>query len=144
MSEYQHLKDQFDETAARQKAQQEAPLREEIAALKAEVGRLSGLRPKYPPMQPDGEGMPRYGLRWNGPTTPVAVPMDDGYWTPWHLAQGALAAVVSCHHMGEERPAWSAWPARGTTTTPPSAASPRSRPSWSGWPPSATKPCGSR
>ena len=53
-------------------------------------------------MQPDGEWMPRYGLRWNGPTTPVAVPMDDGYWTPWHLAQGALAAVVSCHQMGTD------------------------------------------
>lgn len=71
-------------------------------ALKAEVERLSGLRPKWPPMQPDGEWMPRYGLRWNGPTTPVAVPMDDGYWTPWHLAQGALAAVVSCHQMGTD------------------------------------------
>ena len=34
--------------------------------------------------------LPRYGLRWNGPTDPVSVPMDDGYWTPWHLAQAQI------------------------------------------------------
>ena len=35
---------------------------------------------------PEGEGMPRYGLHWDGPTKPLSVPMDCGYWTPWHLA----------------------------------------------------------
>lgn len=29
----------------------------------------------------------RYGLLWQGPETPVSVPMPDGYWTPWHVAQ---------------------------------------------------------
>jgi hypothetical protein len=43
-------------------------------------------RPMLPPFPPEGEGMPRYGLRWNGPTKPLSAPMDDGYWTPWHLA----------------------------------------------------------
>lgn len=56
MSEYQHLKDQFDEISARQKAKQEAPLREEIAALTRRVDELNN----------------------------------------------AHAAVVSCHHMGED------------------------------------------
>lgn len=32
--------------------------------------------------------LPRYGIRWNGPQGPIAVPMPDGYWTPWHLATG--------------------------------------------------------
>lgn len=30
--------------------------------------------------------LPRYGIKWRGPEEPVAVPMPDGYWTPWHLA----------------------------------------------------------
>lgn len=55
-------------------------------ALRAEVELLKGLRPDLPPRPPEGDGLPRYGLRWNGPGNPLAVPMDDGYWTPWHLA----------------------------------------------------------
>lgn len=55
--------------------------------LKAEVERLKGLQPDFPPRPPDGDGLPRYGLRWNGPQQPLAVPMTDGYWTPWHLAE---------------------------------------------------------
>lgn len=51
-----------------------------------ECERLRGLLPEMPPMPPEGSGLPRYGLRWNGPQQPLAVPMDDGYWTPWHLA----------------------------------------------------------
>lgn len=39
--------------------------------------------------------MKRYGIKWNGPTSPLAVPMDDGYWTPWHEAQAQLAAVTA-------------------------------------------------
>ena len=46
--------------------------------------------PVLPPYPPDGEGMPRYGLQWNGPTNPLSVPMDDGYWTPWHLANAEV------------------------------------------------------
>lgn len=55
--------------------------------LRAENDRLEGLRPESPPRPPDGDGLPRYGLRWNGPQQPLAVPMVDGYWTPWHLAE---------------------------------------------------------
>lgn len=58
----------------------------EIDQLKAENERLSGLKPEAPPRLSGGNGLPRYGLRWNGPQQPIAVPMDDGYWTPWHLA----------------------------------------------------------
>jgi hypothetical protein len=58
----------------------------EIEQLKAENERLSGLTPEAPPRPPAGVGLPRYGLRWNGPQQPIAVPMEDGYWTPWHLA----------------------------------------------------------
>lgn len=62
-------------------------LKTERDALRAEVERLKGLRPEMPPYPPEGDGLPRYGLRWNGPGNPLAVPMDDGYWTPWHLAE---------------------------------------------------------
>ncbi|MFK3907933.1 hypothetical protein ACI2KD_07670 [Pseudomonas monteilii] len=58
----------------------------EIEQLRAENARLSGLKPEGPPRPPSDDGLPRYGLRWNGPQKPIAVPMDDGYWTPWHLA----------------------------------------------------------
>jgi hypothetical protein len=58
----------------------------EIDQLKAENKRLSGLKPEAPLRPPGGNSLPRYGLRWNGPQQPIAVPMDDGYWTPWHLA----------------------------------------------------------
>lgn len=58
-----------------------------VLALLAEIERLESLKPEWPPRPPDGEGLPRYGLRWNGPQQPLAVPMTDGYWTPWHLAE---------------------------------------------------------
>lgn len=58
-----------------------------ILALIAENERLQGLKPALPPRPPEGLGLPRYGLRWNGPDIPLAVQMDDGYWTPWHLAK---------------------------------------------------------
>ena len=57
-----------------------------LESLLAEIERLEGLRADAPPRPPEGDGLPRYGLRWNGPTSPVSVPRDDGYWTPWHLA----------------------------------------------------------
>lgn len=54
-----------------------------------EIERLQGIRPELPPRPPEGEALPRYGIRWNGPDEPLAVPMVDGYWTPWHLAARA-------------------------------------------------------
>lgn len=54
--------------------------------LRKENERLRGIKPELPPRPPLGYGLPRYGVRWNGPTEPLAVLMDDGYWTPWHLA----------------------------------------------------------
>jgi hypothetical protein len=35
----------------------------------------------------------RYGIEWTGPKTPIAVPMKDGHWTPWHLAQEGIAEL---------------------------------------------------
>jgi hypothetical protein len=57
-----------------------------LESLLAEIDRLKGLQPSLPPRPPEGYGLPRFGLRWNGPSNPLAVSMDDGYWTPWHLA----------------------------------------------------------
>ncbi len=53
--------------------------------------RLKGLQLELPPRPPAGDGLPRFGLRWNGPQQPLAVPMEDGYWTPWHLANNLVA-----------------------------------------------------
>ena len=64
-------------------------LEAERDALKREVERLQGIKPELPPREGRGEGLPRYGLRWNGPDRPVATPMDDGFWVPWHLAKAA-------------------------------------------------------
>ena len=36
----------------------------------------------------------RYGIRWNGPRQPIATPMADGYWTPWHLANDLLQKTI--------------------------------------------------
>ena len=54
--------------------------------LEQENERLKGIKPELPPYIDEGEGLPRYGLSWNGPTVPLTKPMGDGYWTPWHLA----------------------------------------------------------
>lgn len=64
----------------------------QVEQLEATCETLRGLKPDCPPRPPEGEGLPRYGLRWNGPSQPISVPMDDGYWTPWHLAAAALQA----------------------------------------------------
>lgn len=31
-----------------------------------------------------------YGIKWNGPREPIGTPMDDGYWTPWHIANAEV------------------------------------------------------
>ncbi|MCO6057358.1 hypothetical protein NG726_11820 [Pseudomonas sp. MOB-449] len=64
-----------------------------VAAKDAEIAQLRGLTPDLPPRPPEGFGLPRYGLRWNGPGQPLSVPFDDGYWTPWHLAQTDIEAL---------------------------------------------------
>lgn len=72
-----------------------AQLQERTEQLHAECETLRGLVPELPPRPPEGDGLPRYGLRWNGPGQPLTVPMDDGYWTPWHLADSARLAPGS-------------------------------------------------
>lgn len=68
--------------------------------LRAELEALRGLKPEIPLRPPHNNdasyqhpALPRYGLRWNGPGEPVSVPMDDGYWTPFHMALEALEAL---------------------------------------------------
>lgn len=63
-------------------------------ALQQQVEALRGLVPDMPPRPPEGDGLPRYGLRWNGPSQPLSVPMDDGYWTPWHLAYQQVESAL--------------------------------------------------
>lgn len=65
-------------------------LRNAAPAIIDEVERLRGIVPELPPRPPEGEGMPRYGIRWHGLDRPLAAKMDDGYWTPWHLANAEV------------------------------------------------------
>lgn len=58
----------------------------ELAGRDREIARLKGVKPELPLPSLDDEKLPRYGLRYNGPTEPLSTPFDDGYWTPWHLA----------------------------------------------------------
>lgn len=37
----------------------------------------------------------RYGLRWIGSDNAVIEPMDDGYWTPWHIAEAREAELLA-------------------------------------------------
>lgn len=87
------LMEQFDDADASTAYGADEETAAEIARLRAEVERLRGVQPKFPPMPPEGAGLPRYGLRWNGPTAPVAVPLPDGYWTPWHLAAARVETL---------------------------------------------------
>lgn len=75
-----------------------------IKELAAEVERLRGSTPELPPRPPFGSGLPRYGVRWNGDNKPITVPMDDGYWTPFHLAnQRALDAEKRADELEQAR-----------------------------------------
>lgn len=67
------------------------------------IDTLRGIKPEAPPRPPDGNGLPRYGLRWNGPGEPVSVPMDDGYWTPWHLTEMLRAQLAEAREIEELR-----------------------------------------
>jgi hypothetical protein len=60
----------------------------------------------FPPATPpreaqEGDKLPRYGVEWTGPKTPIAVPMPDGYWTPWHLVERKLETLR--HERDEAR-----------------------------------------
>lgn len=78
---------------------------DELVELRERVKVLEGLKPEFPPRPPELDpdapkvvGLPRYGLRWEGPAhglrQPLAVPMDDGYWTPWHIAAGVESSAT--------------------------------------------------
>lgn len=43
---------------------------------------------------PSNERLMRYGIKWNGPREPIATPMDDGYWTPWHVANDEIERLT--------------------------------------------------
>lgn len=36
----------------------------------------------------------RYGIEWQGPNLPIALPMPDGYWTPWHVAEAGIKSLA--------------------------------------------------
>lgn len=55
---------------------------------------------KLPPYPESGElrdilTLSRWGITWQGPENPICVPMNDGYWTPWHLAEKEIDALKS-------------------------------------------------
>lgn len=53
----------------------------------------------------DGSELPvleRYGIEWRGPHMPIALPMPDGYWTPWHIAEEALRCASERRPIADE------------------------------------------
>lgn len=58
-----------------------------VELLASEVRKLSEENNQPTPPAPE---LDRYGIQWNGPTEPLPVPMSDGYWTPWHIANDEL------------------------------------------------------
>jgi hypothetical protein len=74
----------------RERHQENLTLQAEVSQLKREVTALKGVEPKLPPRPPEGNALPRYGIKWNGDNTPITIPLNDGYWTPFHLAEKAL------------------------------------------------------
>ena len=61
-----------------------------MAQAAAEIERLKGMKPAPLDTPIPAGTIPRYMVRWNGPTEPLAVPSDDGYWTPWHVAHAEI------------------------------------------------------
>ena len=37
----------------------------------------------------------RYGLEWRGPKEFIPAEMDDGHWTPWHIAADKIEELDS-------------------------------------------------
>lgn len=66
---------------------QNTELRQQLQELQATVEQLKGIKPDIlDGFNLVGAKLPRYGIRWNGPSEPIAVAMPDGYWTPHHVA----------------------------------------------------------
>lgn len=57
--------------------------------------------PTLPPRPPVRERhsspspLTRWGIQWNGPEQAIALPIDDGYWTPWHVADELLRQALA-------------------------------------------------
>ncbi|PZR07103.1 MAG: hypothetical protein DI536_29030 [Archangium gephyra] len=66
---------------------------DELDAARKRLAVLEGITPELASATSEGE-LPRYSVRWNGPQLPLAVPMPDGYWTPWHLADEARVSSL--------------------------------------------------
>lgn len=49
--------------------------------------------PWCPPRNSRQPQLARYGVYWIGPERPICEPAENGYWTPWHIAQTALNRV---------------------------------------------------
>ena len=70
------------------------------AAAEPSDGLVEGL-PSLPPRPPVREchsgpsQLTRWGIQWNGPEQSIAVPMSDGYWTPWHIADELLRQALA-------------------------------------------------
>ena len=47
-----------------------------------------------------GTELDRFGIKWQGARNPICVPMSDGYWTPWHVAQEHIRKLQSDREAG--------------------------------------------
>ena len=73
----------------------------EIITLRARIteleAKLEAMRETYT-LAMRGAGLERYGIEWQGQENPISVPMDDGYWTPWHIAQLRITELEAKLH----------------------------------------------
>lgn len=51
----------------------------------------------------DIAGLLRYGVAWDGPDKPTCQLMDDGYWTPWHVAKDLIEKLVAERDEAREK-----------------------------------------
>lgn len=55
---------------------------------------LAFIKTTYAVLYPDCNPiLQRFGIVWRGEKEPLAQPMPDGYWTPWHIAQDKIDAL---------------------------------------------------
>ena len=75
-------------------------LPEQISLPLPSLTEVKQLPPRPPLSEPlNHPELVRYGMDWNGsPDSPLLVPKDDGYWTPWHIAASLITPLSDSPH----------------------------------------------
>mgnify|MGYP001374979456 CR=1 FL=1 len=76
-------------------------LKAKIAEQEKEIEKLKGIKPGfYVNDNLSDNDLPRYGIRWHSKEEPIATPMSDGYWTPFHIANHIIEQYqAACENL---------------------------------------------